>query len=247
MHLKALIAAALISVALISTPAHARRKAVTDVRALPPSRQSLIDQNTEIDRLGLPRIKTEAELRELVRSGELAAIPGSRALYVHIPAWRAFARPWAVSFLVGLSMDYYAAFGVPLQANSAARPITVQRRLRRFNRAAAPISGECASAHLAGVAIDIERQHITPAQRRWLQYRLAYEQYARSSIIVEEERYCFHLVVRGADYQDGTKLQPSGNLPSDIVSNSLSDTFLASPITTNSEPVNLTVMSFFSL
>lgn len=204
MHNKTLIAAALITLALISTPAWARRKPVPDVRALPPSRESLLAQNAEIDRLGIPRIKTKAELHELVQDGEVVRLRTTKALYVHIPAWRAFARPWAVSFIEGLSQDYYAAFGVPLQVNSAARPITVQRRLRRFNRAAAPISGECASAHLAGVALDIERHHLTPAQRRWLEYRLAYEELARQSVIVEEERFCFHVVVRGAGYASTT-------------------------------------------
>jgi hypothetical protein len=182
---------------LLSIGAHARHRRA-EFRAFPPSRASLLAQNAAIDRMGLPRIKDSAQLDALVRAGELVPIRTTRALSIdkRLPRNRAYVRPWVADFLTELSEQFYAAFGKPLQVNSAVRTVDVQRRLRRINGNAAPYEGETASAHLAGVAVDLQRRKLTPAQKRFLQWRLLIAA-ARGRVIVEEElkQPCFHVVV----------------------------------------------------
>src|SRR5271170_487341 len=94
----------------LGATAHCRvqHKRTPEFRAFPPSRQSLLDQNAEIDRLHLPRIKTTAELHELVQSGDLVPIHPSAQLALSslLPTNRAYARPWVAAFLDKLSQDF---------------------------------------------------------------------------------------------------------------------------------------------
>lgn len=184
---------------LLAVPAYARHKHLPEYRAFIPSHENLIAQNEEINRLGIPRIQNDRMLKELVIDGELLPLSNTTDLRVNVPARRAYLRKWAVVFLTSLSADYRRTFGKPLQVNSAVRPVSVQRLLRRWNRNAAPYSGDCASAHLAGIAFDLQRRGLTAAQKRWLQWRLLYY-FARGDVIVEEElkQPCFHVVVRGS-------------------------------------------------
>lgn len=202
--------AALLLMLLASVPLYARRHRLPEYRAFPPSRQSLIDQNLEADRLGLPVIKTPGHLRELAQGGDLVPLSTSPALRINCPADRAYVRPWAADFVVKLAAEYYAAWGVPLQVNSATRPETVQRRLMRWNHNAAPIHGETASVHMRGIAVDLQRRGLTRRQKAWLQMRLLYW-YGRGQVIVEEElrQPCFHVVVRGAAPEEAFPLVPS--------------------------------------
>src|SRR5208337_4513977 len=114
------------------------------------------------------------------------------------PTKRAYVRPWVVDMLVDLSHDFFVTFHAPLQVNSAVRTIQVQRGLLHWNRNAAPWHGETASAHLAGVAVDLERRRLSGAQKRWLEIRLL-ALAAVGAVICEEELHpeqCFHIVVR---------------------------------------------------
>lgn len=161
----------------------------------PPSTENLLEQNAEIDRLALPRIQNDRELRELIADGELVQIQATPALRVNVPANRAYVRPWVNDMLVTLSAAFFTQFAKPLQVNSAVRTVRVQRSLLRWNRNAAKTSGEKASAHLAGVAVDLQRRGLSPVQVRFLEWRLlAY--WLRGQVLVEEEirQPCFHVV-----------------------------------------------------
>lgn len=171
----------------------------SEFRAFVSSRQSLIEQNAEINRLGIPRIEDEKELKELTQSGDLVYISKSKTLAVskNLPDNRRYVKPWVYDFLIQLSQEYYEVFKKPLQVNSAIRPISVQRRLIRFNHNAAPIHGETASAHLTGIAVDLQRRGLSKAQKRFLQFRLLY--YSSLDIVIVEEELrqpCFHIVVK---------------------------------------------------
>jgi hypothetical protein len=186
---------------LLLATGNARRARHVSYRAFPPTRQSLIDQNEEANRRGLPRIADDKQLRSLIQESVLVQIVPTDDVKVHIPTGRDYAQPWAVAFLKDLAADYRAVFGVPLQVNSAVRTVKFQKHLRLWNRNAAPATGDLASVHLAGIAIDLQRRGLTGAQVRWLQLRLLYY-HARGLVIVEEElrrNECIHVVVR-AEY-----------------------------------------------
>ncbi len=161
---------------------------------------SLQAQNAEADSQRLPRIQNDAELRELIGDGELAAIPGNlSSLRSTVPHDRAYLRPWAADFLVLFSREYFDVFGRPLTLDSAVRTVKFQKRLRRWNRNAAPATGETATVHTTGIAFDLQRRKMNPAQLRWTEWRLFYLQ-SIGRVIVEEEvsrkNSCFHIVVR---------------------------------------------------
>lgn len=162
---------------------------------LKPSRQSLLLQNQMIDQMGLVRIGDELELSRLVESGVLVALPNNDAVKIapSLPANRRYVLPMVNSFLVKLSSEYYAKFHQPLTVDSAVRPVTVQKWLRRHNASAAPVHGETASSHEAGCTMDLAR-HMTKRQTRWLEWRLSYYM-LRQVVIVEEESHCFHIMV----------------------------------------------------
>ena len=95
-----------------TTPArrghHAHRRAhVRRLRWDPvfrPSRESLLRQNFEIDRLELPRIQDEAELQQLIASEDLVPIEASRTLRIdpRLDPERRYCRPWTRDFLQDL-------------------------------------------------------------------------------------------------------------------------------------------------
>jgi hypothetical protein len=169
-----------------------------------PSRDSLLLQNAEIDRLNLPRIRDDKQLQLLIANGDLVAIPPSETLRIQAsldPA-RRYCRPWTLDFLQDISEAYYKQFHDQIQVNSAVRTVLVQKKLRRHNRNAAPEKGETASSHLAGLTVDLQRRGMTKAQVKWM------EEYLKplkemGLIEPEEERrhWCFHIMVAGA-YDD---------------------------------------------
>ncbi len=173
-----------------------------------PSRDSLLRQNAEIDRLDLPRIQNEAELEQLVASGDLVPIVASDSLKIEpsLDPNRRYCRPWTRDFLNDVSKAYYQEFHSQIQVNSAVRTVQVQKKLRRHNRNAAPYAGDTASSHLAGITVDIQRRGMTRAQIQWME---AYLLPLRNNGLVEpeEERrhWCFHIAVSGryADYRLG--------------------------------------------
>jgi len=139
-----------------------------------PSRDSLLRQNEEIDRLELPRIQNQAELDQLIARQELVPIVASETLRFdpRLDPDRRYCRPWTRDFLDDLSEAYYERFHGPIQVNSAVRTVQVQKRLRRHNRNAAPEKGETASSHLAGITVDIQRRGMSKQQVAWMEQYL---------------------------------------------------------------------------
>ena len=173
-----------------------------------PTAGSLLAQNAEADRLHLSRVKNRAMLAELLSDGELVPLPESSAITSSVPAWRAVLRPWAADALLSIAQSYQAATGRPIRVDSATRPLDVQKRLWRWNRSAAPVSGPSASVHPTGIAFDLQRNGLTKGQRAWLEHRLWYLQ-ASGRVIVEEERNCFHVVAVLNRVTDTQQLQSS--------------------------------------
>jgi len=163
-----------------------------------PSHDSLVRQNEEIDRLDLPRIQDDAELEALKASGALVPIEESESLKIErsLDPSRRFCRPWTRDFVQDLSDAYYRQFHAQIQVNSAVRTVTVQKKLRRRNRNAAPAEGDTASSHLAGVTVDLQRRGLTKEEIRFVERYLFYLN-ALGLVEPEEERrhWCFHVMV----------------------------------------------------
>jgi Family of unknown function (DUF5715) len=163
-----------------------------------PSHDSLIRQNEEIDRLELPRIQDDAELEALKASGDLVPIVESDSLKIEhgLDPSRRFCRPWTRDFVQDLSDAYYRQFHAQIQVNSAVRTVKVQKKLRRHNRNAAPVDGDTASSHLAGVTVDLQRRGLSKEQIRFVERYLFYLN-AIGLVEPEEERrhWCFHVMV----------------------------------------------------
>lgn len=166
------------------------------IAALRGSRDSLLKQNDEIDRAGLPRVQDDEQLEQLKAVGYLVPIKESRALRVAVPEERGYCRPWTLAFLDDLSRDYYKQFRTPIQVNSAVRTAEQQRKLRRHNGNAAPETGETASSHLAGITVDISKRGMTRKQHKWVADYLARLK-TDGVIEPEEERRqpVFHVMV----------------------------------------------------
>ena len=182
---------------------HLRRAHLRRLRWNPvfrPSRESLLLQNHEIDRLELPRIQDDAELEQLKATEDLVPIVAGPTLRFdpRLDPDRRYCRPWTREFLDDLSAAYYRQFRTSIQVNSAVRTVKVQKKLRRHNRNAAPAEGEIASSHLAGLTVDIQRRGMSREQIKWMQdYMLPLKQ--QGLIEPEEERHqwVFHVMVSG--------------------------------------------------
>ncbi len=178
-----------------------------------PSHDSLLRQNEEIDRLDLPRIQDDAELEALKASGDLVPIEESESLKVErsLDPSRRYCRPWTRDFVQDLSEVYYRQFHDQIQVNSAVRTVTVQRKLRRRNRNAAPAEGDTASSHLAGITVDLQRRGLTKEEIRFVEHYLFYLN-ALGLVEPEEERrhWCFHVMVseRYSDWRQSQTIFP---------------------------------------
>ena len=77
-----------------------------------PSRDSLLRQNEEIDRLELPRIQDDDELESLKASEDLVPIIANQSLRFdpRLDPDRRYCRPWTRDFLEDLSQAYYKEF-----------------------------------------------------------------------------------------------------------------------------------------
>jgi hypothetical protein len=197
---------------LLCVPAHAvramvrgkhrkRKPAAADDRVFVGTPGSLILQNEAVDAMGLPRIRDDRQLQSLIAEDSLVPITQNEYVAVSpkLEAKRRYVKPFVDVFLQELGKEYHAEFGEPIQVNSAVRTVRTQISLMRWNRNAAPAHGEKASAHLAGVAVDLQRRGLTPGQIRFIQQRLSVFAQAKM-ILVEEELYngsCFHVVVTG--------------------------------------------------
>jgi hypothetical protein len=76
------------------------------------------------------------------------------------------------------------------------RTVAVQQRLVRTNGNAAPVSGETASPHLTGEAVDIAKHGLSLAEIAWMRTYLG-PLIDSGKIDVEEEfrQACFHISV----------------------------------------------------
>jgi hypothetical protein len=181
-----------------------------------PSHESLLIQNAEIDRLELPRIQNDTELEALKADGSLLPIIPSEALKIEpsLDPSRRYCRPWTRDFVEDLSQAYYNRFHDKIQVNSAVRTVTVQRKLRRHNRNAAPAEGDTASSHLAGVTVDLQRRGLSKEEIRWMEHYLFYMK-ALGLVEPEEERHhwCFHIMVSGrySEWRETQTLVPLEN------------------------------------
>jgi len=165
-----------------------------------PSRDSLLRQDQEIDRLELPRIQNQAELDELIARQELVPIVASQSLRFdpQLDPDRRYCRPWTRDFLDDLSEAYYKQFHTSIQVNSAVRTVQVQKKLRRHNRNAAPEKGEIASSHLAGITVDIQRRGMSKQQVAWMeQYLMPLKDQGLVEPEEERHQWVFHVAVSG--------------------------------------------------
>ena len=162
------------------------------------SHEILVHQNQMAVADGLERVQDDGQLAEMRRMKLLAMLPDDDSIYPedHLPANRRYARPWTVRFLRDLSRAHYARFGTPLVVTSAVRTVEFQRRLVRVNGNAAPPTGDIASPHLYGQAVDIAKSGMSLTEIMWMRAYLTPVE-ADGKIDVEEEfqQSCFHLSV----------------------------------------------------
>lgn len=162
------------------------------------SHDSLLRQNEEIDRLKLTRINDDQQLEELELNGELVGLHDSKAMLIapNLELNRRFCRPWTRAFLEDLSQAFYAEFHQPIQVTSAVRTVDQQARLQRWNHNAAPIDGDTASSHLAGLTVDIGKRPMSGKQRAWIdRYMLKLQQLGLVEAAEERRQACYHIMV----------------------------------------------------
>lgn len=162
------------------------------------SRDSLVRQNEEINRLQLPRIADDAELEGLIQKQQLVSLPATEGVRIdpRMEASRRYCRAWTRQFLEDLGEAYYNEFRQPIQVNSAVRTVDQQKKLRRHNRNAAPIEGETASSHLAGLTVDIAKRGMTGKQRKWMQqYLVRLRDLGLVEAAEERKQAVFHVMV----------------------------------------------------
>ncbi len=179
-----------------------------------PSRESLLLQNAEVDRMDLPRIQDDDELETLKASRELVPIVETEALRFdpRLDPDRRYCRPWTRDFVRDMSVAYFEAFGQQIQINSAVRTVKIQKKLRRHNRNAAPEKGELASSHLAGTTVDIQRRGLSPQQIKWVQqYMMPLKELGLIEPEEERRQWVFHVMVsdRYSQPREGQELATS--------------------------------------
>ncbi|HUK25377.1 MAG TPA: DUF5715 family protein [Terriglobales bacterium] len=163
-----------------------------------PTRESMVRQNEEIDRLELPRIQDDAELEELKSIGALVPIEASDTVRFdpRLDPDRRYCRPWTRDFVQDLSVAFYKEFHTSIQINSAVRTVQMQTKLRRHNRNAAPETGELASSHLAGITVDIQRRGLSRDQILFIeQYMLPLRNLDLIEPEEERHQWVFHVMV----------------------------------------------------
>lgn len=162
------------------------------------SHESMVRQNEEIDRLQLPRIQDDDELNERIANDELVPIgerPGLR-IAANLKPNRRYCKPWTRDFVEDLGEAYSNEFGSSIQVNSAIRTASQQKKLRRHNRNAAPIDGDTASSHLAGLTVDIGKRGLTKKQHKWIEsYFAKLRELGLIEVAEERRQACFHVMV----------------------------------------------------
>jgi len=177
-----------------------RRQAIFRIPNSPVrgSRESLLRQNERIDEDSLERIQDDEQLNALVESHALVPLPENRYVTFasNLPDDRRFSRPWTVTFLNDIGRKYYTLFQTNLQVNSAVRTVEVQHKLLRWNHNAAAETGDLASPHLSGAAVDIYKRGMTRKQLSWMRNYLLELQ--NDGLLDAEEEFrqpVFHITV----------------------------------------------------
>ena len=200
-----------------------------------PSHDSLLRQNEEIDRLNLPRIQDDDQLEQLKAAHELVPIEEGETLRFdrRLDPSRRYCRPWTRDFVADLSQVYYRQFHDQIQVNSAVRTVQVQQKLRRHNRNAAPVDGDTASSHLAGITVDLQRRGLSKDEIRFVEHYLFYLN-ALGLVEPEEERHqwVFHIMVseRYSDWRQTQTVFPLSP-PEEAATASAAATATPTPIT----------------
>jgi hypothetical protein len=179
--------------------------------ALKGSRDSLLRQNEEIDRLKLDRIQNDQELQQLVDSGDLVAVPSDRYVRIdpRLEVDHRYCRTWTRDFVLDLGEAYYKEFHEPIQVNSAVRTVEQQEHLMRYNHNAAPAEGPIASSHLAGLTVDIAKHGMTRRQHKWVEnYLVRMRELGLIEAAEERKQACFHVMVseRYATWRESEKV-----------------------------------------
>lgn len=162
------------------------------------SRDVLVHQNLMAVNDGLERIQDDADMDRLRNARLLVSFPVSASLRVSedLPYNRRVARPWTVLFATDAGRAFYARFRQPLQVNSAARTVNYQARLQYVNGNAAATSGEAASPHLTGQAIDLGKRGMSAAELAWMRaYLLPLMRAGKIDVEEEFQQACFHISV----------------------------------------------------
>jgi len=167
-------------------------------RPLRGSHDVLVHQNIIADVEGLGRIQNDAQIQEMLAAKRLAPLPVGHGLSVdpRLPSNRRYCRPWTADFLANLAHAHSALFVHPLVVTSAVRTVQFQQHLERINGNAAPASGDTASPHLTGQAVDIGKKGMSMREIGWMRAYLGQLQSA-GLLDVEEEFHqsCFHISV----------------------------------------------------
>ena len=166
--------------------------------ALRGSHEVLVHQNIIADVEGLSRIQDDAQLNAMVRSGDLVALPVSPGLAIdpRLPLESSLYPSVDRTISRNLARAHQDLFGRPLQLTSAVRTVNFQRHLAHYNGNAAPTSGDTASPHLTGEAIDLGKKGMSLKEIAWMRTVLGQLQ-ASGKLDVEEEfeQACFHISV----------------------------------------------------
>ena len=154
-------------------------------------------ENEVADGMGTFRFYTQAEVDRAVDAGMLVPV---QCAFVdkRLPFNRRYALPATVSFICSLNSEFLRQFNHSLMVDSAVRPATIQRRLLKWNRSAAPAYGNRASSHERGVTVDLSKKQ-TKAQHNWMIMRLLYYR-AIGRVLVIEESKCWHIMVLSRDF-----------------------------------------------
>jgi uncharacterized protein YcbK (DUF882 family) len=162
------------------------------------SREILLHQNEMAENEGIGQVRDDADLASLRQEKKLVALPVNQTVAIdqRLPENRRYARPWTADFVSVFARDFYAEFHEPVQVNSAVRTVEFQRRLERVNGNAAPATGDTASPHLTGEAVDIGKHGLTLPEIAWMRTYLQ-PLIEQGKIDVEEEfqQACFHISV----------------------------------------------------
>jgi hypothetical protein len=189
--MKLLSVALLVSVYLLSTEGRADS-------ILKGSPESLLKQNLEADRSGLTRIADSTELEQLKEQGHLIDIPRTKGIKIdrRLAEQYCVVRPWTAKFLADLGKSFQKHFRSKLQINSATRTIKRQNEIAKYNKNAAPITGETRSSHLTGATVVIAKKPLNYSQKKWLRSRLRkLEQMDLIEVTEEHNQAVFHIMV----------------------------------------------------